>query len=113
MKRASSVVVSIEQIPHRQINQWWYRWLTSVHVEIMALEQELETYRCELTGLLEQEGKFVLIHQSEVAGVFKSFEDAMTVGYDKFGLAPFLVRKIQAVERPLFFHRDIFGPCPT
>ena len=80
---------------------------------VMALEKELATYQRELTGLLQHEGKFVLIHGEEVAGVLGTFEDAMTVGYDKFGLEPFLVKRIQAVERPLVFHGDVFGPCRT
>jgi hypothetical protein len=77
----------------------------------MGLEKELATYRQELGRLLDQEGKFVLIRGDEVAGVFETFQDAMTAGYEKFGLDQFLVRRIQAVERPLFFHRDVFGPC--
>ena len=79
----------------------------------MTLEQELETYRRELPRLLEDEGRFVLVHGHEVAGVFSTFEDAMAAGYDRYGLDPFLVHKIQAVERPLLFTRDIVGPCRT
>ena len=49
----------------------------------MALEKEIETFNRELPGLLEQQGKFVVIHGSEVIGVFVSYEDALKVGYEK------------------------------
>lgn len=68
----------------------------------MGLEKELATYRQELGRLLDQEGEFVLIRGGEVAGVFETFQDAVTAGYEKFGLDQFLVRRIQAVERPPF-----------
>jgi hypothetical protein len=73
----------------------------------MALEQELATYHAKLPELKADEGKFVLIHGTQVAGVFTSYEDAIKIGYEKFGLQPFLVKQIQAVERVQFISRFV------
>jgi hypothetical protein len=75
----------------------------------MALEKEIETYKRELPSLLKDEGKFVVIHGDEVEGSYDTYEDALKIGYGKFGLKDFMVKKIQATERMLFFTRDI---CP-
>ena len=81
----------------------------------MALEKELETYRQKLPELKDQEGRFVLIHDQQVDGTYTSYEDAITEGYAKFGLAiPFLVKRIQAVEQSLFISRFVkVNPCHT
>jgi hypothetical protein len=77
----------------------------------MALETELETFRSKLQELkAEHEGKFVLIHGDEVVEVFTSYEDAIKVGYSKFGLSPFLVKQIHAMEQVQFISRFI-DPC--
>jgi hypothetical protein len=73
----------------------------------MALEQELATYQRELQSLLPLSGKFVLIQKDKVAGVYDTYQDALKVGYDKFGLEPFLVKQIAAVERANRFTREI------
>jgi len=46
----------------------------------MALEQEIATYQKELANLLQQEGKYALIHESTVSGVFETYEDAIIGG---------------------------------
>lgn len=79
----------------------------------MALERELQTYKRKLAELAPQEGRYVLIHEDEVVGVYTSYEDALKEGYDKFGLTPFLVKKIQAVEQVQYVTRYITFPCPT
>ncbi len=76
----------------------------------VALEKELATYQSKLQELLAHEGKYVLIHGDEVAGFWDTYEDALQVGYQRFQLAPFLVKRIQAVEQIQFFSRDI-SPC--
>ena len=70
-----------------------------------ALEKELETYREKLPSLLPEEGKFVLIHNGDVAGTFDTYSDALTEGYKLFKLEPFLVKQIQAVEQAHFIAR--------
>jgi hypothetical protein len=80
----------------------------------MALEKEIETYNRELPKLVDSEGKFVVIQGENVLGVFTSYEDALRIGYEKCGLKPFLVKKIQTIEQVQFFSRDLsFDPCLT
>lgn len=71
----------------------------------MALEQEQQTYERELPNLRAQAGKWVLIHGDVVEGVYDTFNDALTVGYDKFGLTPFMVNEIEATQDGAIFTR--------
>ena len=73
----------------------------------MVLEHELKTYEQRLPDLRAHEGKFVLIHDDEVVGIFVAYEDAIRAGYEKYGLSPFLVKQIHAVERVQYFTRPI------
>ena len=73
----------------------------------MPLEQELATYREKLPDLLQHEGKFVLIRGREVVDTFTAYEDALRQGYRQFGLDPFLVKRIQAVEQVQYVTRSI------
>jgi hypothetical protein len=84
-------------------------WITPLKEanKMAALEKELETYRRELASLSAQEGKFVLIFDGRVVDTFETYEDALKEGYDKFGLEPFLVKQIHAVERVQFITRNI------
>jgi hypothetical protein len=78
----------------------------------MALEKEVETYTKSLPQLLADQGKYVLIHGEKVVGIYDTYQDALKIGYESFGLAPFLVKRIQAVEQVHSFTRDV-RPCPT
>ncbi len=74
----------------------------------MPLEEELGTYRSKLQELkAEHEGKFVLIHGLEVVDTFSSYDDAIKAGYQRFGLNPFLVKQIRAVEQVQFVSRFV------
>jgi hypothetical protein len=64
-----------------------------------SLEQEIATYNRHLPELLGQQGKFVLIKGTEIAGTFDSYQDALTAGYQRFQLNSFLVKQIAPVER--------------
>jgi hypothetical protein len=76
-----------------------------------ALEKELATYNSRLSEFLSSEGKFVVISGDNVEGVFETYNDALKIGYEKFGLTPFLVKKISASEQISYFTRDVFTPC--
>jgi len=78
-----------------------------------ALETELKTYEAQKKSLLAQEGKFVVIHGTEILGTYASYEDALKAGYEKYKLEPFLVKKIQAVDAVNFVTRDLPFSCPT
>ena len=72
----------------------------------MALERELETFEKKLPELkAEHEGKFALVHGDELVDVFTSYEDAIEAGYSRFGLDPFLVKQIHALEQAQFVSR--------
>jgi hypothetical protein len=64
-----------------------------------SLHEEIDTYIRHLPELLRNQGKFVLIKGAEVAGIFDSYRDAVTAGYQRFKRSPFLVKRIVAVER--------------
>ena len=73
----------------------------------------METYKAKLAELKAFEGKFALIHGSDVLGTFTSYEDAMKEGYSTLGLnEPFLVKQIQAMEQAHFISRFV-EQCPT
>lgn len=71
------------------------------------LDRELATFKKELPNLLANEGKYAVVHDDEVAGVYESYADALAIAYDKFGLDNFLVKKISAQEQVSYFSRDI------
>ena len=79
----------------------------------MALEKELATYKRELPKLLANTGKFVLIHEDEVAGCWETYPDALQEGYRLFGLQPFLVKQIQPVEFIHHMTRDVHPLCQS
>ena len=76
----------------------------------MALEKELETYHQKLPELLGDEGKWVVIHQNEVAGIFETYVDALRQGYEQFGMPPFLVKQINTIEPIHSINRGILLP---
>jgi hypothetical protein len=73
----------------------------------MALEKELATYKRKLDEFLPDEGKYVLIHGDDVAGIWETYEDALQAGYQKYALSPFLVKRIEWAETVQNFTRDI------
>ncbi len=73
----------------------------------MAFEKELATYRAALPGWVEQEGKWTLILGDEIAGIFDTREEAIDLGYDKYGLAQFMIKQIHQVE-PVYFMGGAF-----
>ena len=73
-----------------------------------ALSDELQTYDRVKASLIAagDEGKFALVHGEQVS-VWGTYEDALREGYGQFGLKPFLVKRIQPVERVQFITRDV------
>jgi hypothetical protein len=80
----------------------------------MALERELAVYNEHLKDLLPaSEGKFVVVCGETMAeGSFDTYEDALEAGYTKFGVVPFLVKKITRLEPIHYFSRDL-PQCPS
>lgn len=77
------------------------------------LQQELETFEQLKDQLLQDEGKYAVISGKELLGVYSSYDDALQIGYERYNLTPFLVKKISTVEPINFFTRDIPTPCLT
>ncbi len=75
---------------------------------VELLERELKTYdehRVQLLGT--DSGKFVLIKDDKVIGIFESKLDAIRAGYERFGNVPFLVKQIVQVEVPQNFTSNL------
>jgi hypothetical protein len=70
----------------------------------MALDKELETYKANLPTLNAEEGTFALVLGADLE-VFRTYDDAIGAGYSRYGLRPFLVKRIQAFERAQFIPR--------
>lgn len=70
--------------------------------QLLDVEMEIyEQHRDELLGKFE--GKYVLIYEQAIAGVFDTKGDAIREGYQRFGNVPFLVKQILKVETPQNF----------
>jgi hypothetical protein len=77
----------------------------------MALEDELQFYRMNVLEMLGDndvnEGKYIVIKNIDFQGPFDTYEEALEVGYNRFGLVPFLVKKLERNESILYFSRPI------
>ena len=76
----------------------------------MALEAEQDTFRRVLATLLREPGNrglFALVRGDEVAGLYPTFEAALSAGYDRFGLDPFLVKEVSDTAEPRYFSRNL------
>jgi len=74
----------------------------------MVLDREWETFQANLPALLEKEaGRYVLIHDDQVVGVWDTQEEALEEGYRSFLLEAFMVQHIVADERPIFVPREL------
>jgi hypothetical protein len=76
-----------------------------------SLVKESETYKRLLPSLLTEEGKYAVIHEDKLIGVFASYEDALKIGYHQCGINPFLVKRISAEESISYFSRDLSYTC--
>lgn len=67
-----------------------------------TLAHELGIYRERLDELLGpddlNEGRYVVIKGDEVISPFPDLDSALAIAHDRFGLGPFLVRKIERFE---------------
>jgi len=79
------------------------------------LQKELDTYEKNKAELLKSSiGKFVLIKDDKVINTFDTQGDAIKVGIDKFGNMPFLVKKIEEIDKSQNFTSNLIKvnlPC--
>jgi hypothetical protein len=57
-------------------------------------------------------GKFALIFNEKLIGIFTSKDDALNYGLEKIGNNEFLIREILPIQEPLYFFHGI-GICPS
>lgn len=63
---------------------------------------ETATYEAHKERLLaEHRGKFVLIHGSEIVGLYDSQRDALVAGYGKFGYVDLFTKRLTRREKKL------------
>lgn len=78
-------------------------------MQLQPLQKELNTFKKKKKELIsEAKGQFVLIKGNEVIDTFKSYEDALSEGYKKFGNEPFLVKEVSPIEEVNYFTRPNF-----
>ena len=76
----------------------------------LIFDAELKTYEQNRDHLLDTaDGKIVLIHNSQVLGVYESKIDAIAAGYQQFGNVPFLVKQVANIETPHNFMSNRLG----
>ena len=76
----------------------------------MALEREWEAFCRELPGLLadpENVGKYALMHGDKVDSLWPTREEALAMGYERFGIDPFLIQHVVEKEKPRRFTRSV------
>jgi len=75
----------------------------------MDFSRELGTFQVHLMELLTHEGAFVVVHGDQIKGPFETYEEALSEGYERFGLVPFLVKQVHRPEaEPVhYFSRDL------
>ena len=71
-------------------------------VDDEGFEANWAHYQALLPTLVDREGQYIVLHDGVIAGYFHDYRDAITVGYDKFGLAPFLVHKVHQIEPVIY-----------
>jgi hypothetical protein len=75
------------------------------------LSHELAIYdRLKEAWASANEGKFALIHKDDEPSIWDTYNDALKIGYDRYGLDPFLVKQIRGVEQVQFITRNVV-PC--
>lgn len=67
------------------------------------LEREIKTFEANIEEWQRtKRGQFVLIKEDQIIGFYNNVDDALTVGAEKFGLQPFLVREIADHKEPVW-----------
>lgn len=75
-------------------------WRTSEALN--PLESAYATWEAHRDELLQTAaGKWVLIHQDQIGGIYHCQQDACDQGYRQYGLVPFLVHKITDSDEPV------------
>jgi len=71
-----------------------------------ALDREIATFNEKLSSLSGDEGRYVVIADQNIIGVFDTYSDALEAGYKARGLETFLVKQINTIEMVANFSRS-------
>ena len=73
-----------------------------------TFKRERETFQKHKRELVaDGAGKYVLIRNDEILGVYESELDAIADGYRRLGNVPFYVKRIEEIETPVTFVSNI------
>jgi hypothetical protein len=92
------------QMPKPQFTDWRTfdpakaRWIGTPR-----LVEELVTYRDNLTTLLKDEGKYVVIKGKDIIGIYADRDEALQEAVDRFRDQPVLIMQIVAKELVVTF----------
>lgn len=76
------------------------------------LAKELEVFQHQLPLLTEQMGKWALV-KGDHLDVLDTYQDALKLGYERYGVTPFLVKKIELEDSQVHFSRSVDIVCLT
>ena len=70
------------------------------------LAAEYRTYEANVAQWAEEhDGDFVLIRGTDVVGFYETNEQALSEGYQRFGIVPFFVKQVSRQEQAHFVSR--------
>jgi hypothetical protein len=86
----TAITKSKHFVPLTRRTDWYYRERT-----MDPLKTETEYFQTQIADWRQLHmGKFVLVKGAHAVGFYGSLEEAFTVGSERFGLEPFLVKQI-------------------
>jgi hypothetical protein len=74
-----------------------------MHPPDSPIAKEWDLFRRELPRLLAEghEGRWALVKNEELIGIWHTYDEARTIGLERFGVVPMLVQEIRAWYRPV------------
>jgi hypothetical protein len=80
---------------------------------VKDLEKDEAALQLLLPKLTADAGKFALVFEEKLVGVFATYEDALSKGYEVAGLKSFLVEQISQIPQVQQFSRVVGFECLT
>ena len=77
------------------------------------LEKDEAAFRLELPKILADAGKYALVFEQKLIGVFPTYQEALSKGYELAGMKPFLVQQISQIPQVQTFTRVVGFECLT
>ena len=77
------------------------------------LEKDEAALYAELPKLSAEAGKFALVFEQKLIGVYSTYQDALSKGYEVAGLKTFLVQQISNIPQVQQFSRVVGFECLT